>query len=344
MTADAEISAGNREAEVTPSTRFNFVKRLSSLPAVVTLWDEAARFYARLKDSDVVVGKTLRLVESGTGLVTEGGSFVVNKFTRQLGYVDDLACRGLDKLEDVYPDVAKKQPGEILKDICIYGRKKCIDAQDYGVGKINDIKAISTDVFHCAAHPLQTVSACTAATLTYSQKLLEFVNAALDKHMNEKGLEAVKGPSSGVSDVIALLTLLDTVALKAQVCVKACVAARAAALCQLADDVVSHVRNFFTSPQESADAVNLRHVYLSLRITYVAVFVDRPFFLLRDLFVYVRLSDFLALLQDFLGDLLRPSEEPQPICKRPIVDSEHRMSSSGSSSISSDSSDSASDV
>ncbi|KAG0427366.1 hypothetical protein HPB47_025554 [Ixodes persulcatus] len=298
MTADAEISAGNRDAEVTPSTRFNFVKRLSSLPAVVTLWDEAARFYARLKDSDVVVGKTLRLVESGTGLVTEGGRFVVNKFTRQLGYVDDLACRGLDKLEDVYPDVAKKQPGEILKDICIYGRKKCIDAQDYGVGK----------------------------------------------HMNERGLEAVKGPSSGVSDVIALLTLLDTVALKAQVCVKACVAARAAALCQLADDVVSHVRNFFTSPQESADAVNLRHVYLSLRITYVAVFVDRPFFLLRDLFVYVRLSDFLALLQDFLGDLLRPSEEPQPICKRPIVDSEHRMSSSGSSSISSDSSDSASDV
>ncbi|XP_029830694.2 uncharacterized protein LOC8025149 [Ixodes scapularis] len=344
MTADAEMSAGNRDAEVTPATRFNFMGRLSSLPAVVTLWDEAARFYARLKDSDVVVAKTLRLVESGAGLVAEGGRSVVNKFNRQLGYVDDLACRGLDKLEDVYPDVAKKQPGEILKDICIYGCKKCIDAKDYGVRKISDIKAISADVLHYAAHPLQTVSACTTATLAYSQELLEFVNAALDKRMNERGLEAVEGPSSSVSDVIALLTLLDTVALKAQVCVKASITARAAALCQLADDAVSHVRDFFTSPQESADAVNLRHVYLSLRITYVAVFVDRPFFLLRDLFVYVRLSDFLALLQDFLGDLLRPSEEPRPIRKKPIVDSEHRMSSSGSSSIHSDCSDSASDV
>ncbi|EEC07614.1 hypothetical protein IscW_ISCW005269 [Ixodes scapularis] len=73
--------------------------------------------------------------------------------------------------------------------------------------------------------------------------------------MNERGLEAVEGPSSSVSDVIALLTLLDTVALKAQICVKACITARAAALRQLVDDAVSHVRNFFTSPQESADAV-----------------------------------------------------------------------------------------
>ncbi|CAN7943222.1 unnamed protein product [Ixodes hexagonus] len=348
MTADAAMSADNQSAEETPATGLNFVGRLGSLPAVVTLWDVATRSYARVKGSYAVVGKTLELAERGAGLVVKSSRPVVEKFGPQLVYVDGLACRGLDKLEAAYPDVAKKQPREILQDACVYGRNKCIDAKDYGVAKVADVKAASATALHCAAHPLQTAAVCTAATLACAQNILEAADSRLDKHMSERGIKSPEGPSSRITDVVSLLTLLDTIALKTQVCVKADVTTRATALCQHVEGFIGRVRKFFTSPVESTDAVNFRHVYLSMRFTYMAVFVDRPFFLLRDLFIYIRLSDFLALTHDVLtlAHYIPHSKDEEFVQKRPIVDSKRRRSSSDTdfTPVSSDVSGHSSDV
>ncbi|CAN8003999.1 unnamed protein product [Ixodes hexagonus] len=215
----SSTSGQDAPAEVVDqAARFNFAARLSSLPAVSTICDVASQSYARVKSSYVFVALPLRLIEHGVQVAGEKALPGLAKFGPQLGYVDGLACRGLDRLEAAYPDVTKKQPLEILNDTLAFGCSKLADVMDYGVSKAQDVKTVVAGALHASAHPVQTLSTCTHKAFSYSLKALEALDATLDKHMASRGIDVPQRPSSDTPGIGTLLTLLDAVFFKATAC------------------------------------------------------------------------------------------------------------------------------
>lgn len=147
MSAEVQASSPRRKApaEVAQATRVNFAARLNALPAVTTLRGVATHAYDRAKQSYAFVAVPLQLAEIGVQYAVEKSMPVLDKFSPQLRYVDRLACRGLDNLEAVYPDVTHKQPREILNDTVAFGRSKLASVKEYGVSKVRTVLQSMTD-------------------------------------------------------------------------------------------------------------------------------------------------------------------------------------------------------
>ncbi|KAG0445690.1 hypothetical protein HPB47_018851 [Ixodes persulcatus] len=223
MNAEVQASSSRQEAPsgIAQATRVNFVARLNAMPAVTTLRDVATQSYDRAKQSYAFVAVPLQLAEIGVQYAVEKSLPVLDKFSPQLRCVDRLACRGLDKLEAVYPNVTHKQPLEILNDIVAFGRSKLGSVKEYGVSKAQDVKTVAGGALHVATHPVQTLSVCTRQTFSYTLKALEVLDAALDKHMAACAVAMPERAPSDAPDFTTLLTLLDTVVFKAAACAKA---------------------------------------------------------------------------------------------------------------------------
>lgn len=121
--------------EAEPNVQFNLPGRLGALPAVATLWDAGVRSCGRARSYSTFLNATLVLAEFSADIASVFGSPVVKLFNAPLSYVDGLACRGLDKVQAVYPDIVNKQPREIINDALQLGRQKCADAKGFGVSK-----------------------------------------------------------------------------------------------------------------------------------------------------------------------------------------------------------------
>ncbi|CAN7948640.1 unnamed protein product, partial [Ixodes pacificus] len=264
MSAEVQASSSRQEApaEVAQATRVNFVDRLNALPAVTTLRGVATQSYDRAKQSYAFVAVPLQLAEIGVQYAVEKSMPVLDKFSPQLSYVDRLACRGLDNLEAVYPDVTHKQPREILNDTVAFGRSKLASVKEYGVSKAQDVKTVAVGALHVATHPVQTLSACTRQTFSYTLKALEVLDAALDKHMAACAITMPERAPSDAPDFTALLTLLDTVVFKAAACAKAKVATWSAAVRQRNDQIryFLRVRHFITGPAPNSSAEDMEPV------------------------------------------------------------------------------------
>ncbi|CAN8027988.1 unnamed protein product, partial [Ixodes persulcatus] len=253
MTAQGQATSTGQEApaevapaEVAQTTRFNFVARLSALPAVIALRDVGTQSYGRAKNSCAFVAVPLQLVELGVQLAGERTLPVLDRFSSQLSYVDGLSCRGLNKLQTAYPDVTQKQPREIMIDTMAFGLSKLVSVKDYGMSKAQDVKTVAAGALHVTIHPVQTLSLCTRRAFNCTLKVLEAFDAALDEHMASRAIDLPERSSSSAPNFATFLTLLDAVILKTLACAKAQVAAWITGLRQQ----IGRVRFFFTSPMD----------------------------------------------------------------------------------------------
>lgn len=213
------------EAEAPPQiVQSNFVTRLGELPAVTSLWEIAAQSYARAKANPGLLAIAIETAEKSAALAVATGKPVVEKLATPIGFVDSLACKGLDKLEEVYPDVKKNAPEQIVTDAVEYGLKKYGDVKDYGIAKVNGIKNVSAGTVHMVAHPVEAILQCQNQVLSYANQALAATEATLDQHIVSLGID-VKKEGHTPEEQVALLSRLDSISRKATTC-----AARHAAL------------------------------------------------------------------------------------------------------------------
>lgn len=273
--------------EAEPNVQFNLPGRLGALPAVVTLRDAAVRSCERVRSYSKLLNATLLLAELSADIVGVFGGPVVELFSAPLSYVDGLACRGLDKVQAVYPDIVNKQPREIINDALQLGRKKCADAKGFGISKVQTVKAVAAGAVHAAAHPVQTMSTCSHHILEASCKVLEAADAALDRRIAQQDIAAPVGPSAHVAQALAVLKLLDTVARKAQACARVHASAQAAAMSERANTSLARLRYFVTGPLNSPEALTLRQVCQSLDTKIQTFLIDPLLVMGYCVFLYV---------------------------------------------------------
>ncbi|XP_029830699.3 uncharacterized protein LOC8035126 [Ixodes scapularis] len=240
--AGQEAPAEVAPAEVSRTTRFNFVARLTALPAVIALRDVATQSYGRAKNSSAFVAVPLQLVELGVQLVGERSLPVLDRFGPQLSYVDGLACRGLA----AYTDLAQKQPWEVMIDTMAFGLSKLVSVKDYGMSKAQVVKTVAAGALHVTIHPVQSLSLCKRRAFNCSLKALEAFDAALDEHMASRAIDLPERSSSSTPNFATLFTLLDAVVFKTVACAKAQLAAWITGLRQR----IGRVRFFFTVPMD----------------------------------------------------------------------------------------------
>ncbi|XP_037292093.2 perilipin-2 [Rhipicephalus microplus] len=197
----------------------NFVNRLSELPAVTSLWETAAQSYARAKANPGLLAFAIGTAERSAAMAFASSKPVVDKLATPISIVDGLACKGLDKLEEVYPDVKKKPHDQIMTDAVEYGRKKYGDVKDYGINKINDIRSVSAGTVHRVVHPAETISQCQSQILVYAKQALAATEATLDQHIASLGIDMKKDGNEAVPpEEVALLARLDSISRKASTC------------------------------------------------------------------------------------------------------------------------------
>ncbi|KAH6938202.1 hypothetical protein HPB50_007665 [Hyalomma asiaticum] len=207
------------EAPPRQGVQSNFVNRLSELPAVTSLWETAAQSYARAKANPGLLAFAIGTAERSAAIAFATSKPVVDKLATPISIVDGLACKGLDKIEEVYPDVKKKAHDEIVTDAVQYGRKKYDDVKDYGMSKINDIKNVSVGTVHMVAHPVETISQCQSQILGYAKQALVATEATLDQHIASLGIDMKKeGNETVPPEEVALLARLDSISRKASTC------------------------------------------------------------------------------------------------------------------------------
>lgn len=142
------------KTQETPEGRLNseFVNRVVSLPVVTFAWDYASNTYGRIKESNRLFNYTFSTAEKTVLFAAEQAVPVVQKFEKQFHAVDELATKGLDRLEKTAP-IITKSPDEIIGEtkklysstvqngvnkyegLKSYGTEKVKAARDYGIDK-----------------------------------------------------------------------------------------------------------------------------------------------------------------------------------------------------------------
>lgn len=229
------------EAPPCQGLQSTFVARLSELPAITSLWETAAQSYARAKANPGLLAYAIGTAEKSAAVALANSKPVVDKLATPISFVDGLACKGLDKLEEVYPDVKKNAPEQIVSDAVEYGRKKYGDVKDYGVVKINNIKNASGGAVHMVAHPVETLSRCQEQILTYTKQALVAAEVTLDQHIASLGIDMKKegGDEAMPPEDVALLVRLDSISRKMTTCASRHAALQLSVLQRYAGDSLS---------------------------------------------------------------------------------------------------------
>lgn len=168
-----------------PLIRSHFVSRVTSLPVVVSALDTAKQSYNHVKDINGLVGYTLNTAEKSAAYAVGHSLPLLEKLAGPISYVDNLACKGLDRIEQSYPAVKQNSPQAIIQDAATYGIKKYESARDYGV-------SLASQAVHALGHPRE---ALTGAYQAWSQQArTQAVNALaaaediLDKELASLGV------------------------------------------------------------------------------------------------------------------------------------------------------------
>ncbi|XP_077514221.1 perilipin-5-like [Amblyomma americanum] len=123
-----------------PVIRSHFVSRVTSLPAVVSALDTAKQSYNHVKDRSGLLGYTLSTAEKSAAYAVGHSLPLLEKLARPINYVDSLACKGLDRIEQSYPAVKQNSPQDIIKD-----------ARDYGA-------SLASQAVRAVSHPRETLA------------------------------------------------------------------------------------------------------------------------------------------------------------------------------------------
>ncbi|CAG0913017.1 unnamed protein product [Notodromas monacha] len=164
---------------------FQSMSRVGQLPVVAAVFGSVQRGYERVKQSPVpLVGSTLNAAEASAKYAVATVSPVAMKFQRPIGFVDSIACKGLDVIEARLP-LVKKEPEQIIADakavisgtvsapvnmakqMTSYGKNKAGEVADYSQVKL--IQAVKTKYAQVA---LQNLDSMLNLVDTYVDKLI----------------------------------------------------------------------------------------------------------------------------------------------------------------------------
>jgi len=112
------------------------ITRFSSLPLVSSAIGLATDGYSRFKSYNRLLSATLSKAEQSILFVASTAKPVIQKFEKPISMADNIACQGLDKLEQTVP--ALKKSTEEIKD----DTKKLFEGS---VGRIEVMRKYSTD-------------------------------------------------------------------------------------------------------------------------------------------------------------------------------------------------------
>jgi len=168
--------------------------RVASLPFVNSAIGVANDQYGKLKSRNGIIKATLATTENAIFMIAETAKPVINKFDKPISIADNLACTGLDKLEQRVP-VIKKNPEEIKGQLYNQGMDGFEGMKKLGVDKVNGLRDYS---YSKVSELLNS---------TYFQALLKSVDTAIVLTENtvdhylpsthpETGLEEIKGEQS----------------------------------------------------------------------------------------------------------------------------------------------------
>ncbi|KAH9369917.1 hypothetical protein HPB48_000490 [Haemaphysalis longicornis] len=104
------IAADMPETTSQPVILSHFVDRVTSLPVVVSALDTAKQSYNHVKDINGLLGYTLSTAEKSAAYAVGHSRPLLEKLARPISYVDSLACKGLDRIEQSYPAVKQNSP------------------------------------------------------------------------------------------------------------------------------------------------------------------------------------------------------------------------------------------
>ncbi|XP_064474947.1 perilipin-5-like [Ornithodoros turicata] len=204
--------------EAKPAVQSQFVNRLASLPAVTSALDTAKQSYVHLKDFNGLLGYALDTAERSASFAVDQSKPLLEKFAGPLQYVDGLACKGLDKVEESFP-LVKNPPEKIVAEAANFGRKKYDNAVEYGAAKLDSLKQYSSQTLHVLSHPRETISTAYTAYSTmvfdYTENALQAVEDGLTKHMQNLGIDSSTQNNQTSKDLRSRLGSLSS---KAKVC------------------------------------------------------------------------------------------------------------------------------
>jgi hypothetical protein len=118
------------------SIKIESFSRLSSLPLFSSAINLAADGYSKFKGYNSLISATLSKAEQSIAYMAATAQPVIQKLEKPISIADNIACQGLDKLQEKVPAI-NKSPEE-LKD----GTKKLLED---GVNRIGVVRKYSTD-------------------------------------------------------------------------------------------------------------------------------------------------------------------------------------------------------
>ncbi|XP_076337254.1 perilipin-2-like [Tachypleus tridentatus] len=185
----------------------DFLKRVSLLPLVNMTTQYTAATYNRIKRSNVLAARTLSLAEKTLDVVAGHAHPLLLKLAGQIQLADNLACCGLNILEEKAPLITKP-PEEILKDVTeLYNStlQKSFDhyneLKSYGSDKIQTIKDNACQKTLDLSLPLywKTVANVLDKTLEVAEQQVDYYlpptenEENVNKNVGELSIERIGG-------------------------------------------------------------------------------------------------------------------------------------------------------
>jgi len=164
------------------------INRVVELPVVKSALALATDQYEKLKSYNALIGNGLSKAEQIVQYGVDTAKPVVHKLEKQLSFADNIACQGLDKLEEKVPAI-KKSPDE-LKTV---GWEKIEEIKGYGNSKVEDLKAYGYERVNQALH-----SPYANAVLKSVDSAMDMTEHAVDHYLPASGDEP--GDDEGLGD------------------------------------------------------------------------------------------------------------------------------------------------
>jgi len=195
------------------------INRVLELPIVMSAWQLALERYDQIKHYSPLVESGLSKAEQTVQSAAEVAKPIVKKFERPLNYADSLACKGLDKFEELLPAI-KKSPEEIKTA----GWEKYEEVKGYGNQKVESVKAYSVDQVNQALH-----SQYVLAAMKYVDAAIDVTDQMVDRYLppaSEEDASEEQKPAEN-ADVVRRLSFV-TEKMRHRMYVQAMLAAQAA--------------------------------------------------------------------------------------------------------------------
>ncbi|XP_054159321.1 lipid storage droplets surface-binding protein 2-like [Oppia nitens] len=119
------------------------LNKLSSLPLIKSAIGIASDGYSRFKAYNGLISATLSKAEQSLLFVATTAKPMIDKFEKPITFADNIACQGIDKLEEKLPAI-KKSPEEIKDDT----KRIFSGIESPIVNRIEGMRKYSTDTFN----------------------------------------------------------------------------------------------------------------------------------------------------------------------------------------------------